>query len=224
MDAVNAALLDAVRTLFLAEAGAVARERLRQARLGDDLVDKFAYHRMLGGTDKVKILTFDLVHHGIHVVLTHNALNDVAVDHKGRYAIGKSLIYHEITGICKHRGMQTRDIAHEIVKAVAGNTPRSIHIYTVELFHYIGVIGYLKIGNNRLAEALHLNVMGVVGTDRHAGVDDVRDHEHDFSYLCLKLRLLLFKLGKTRGALCDLFLHLLSLGALTVSHKNAYLL
>ena len=86
------------------------------------------------------------------------------------------------------------------------------------------MIRYLKIRHDRIAEALDLDIMAVVGTYRNAVIDYIRDQEHDLSDLCLKLRLLFFKLGEARSALGDLFLHFFRLGALTVCHKNAYLL
>ena len=61
-----------------------------------------------------------------------------------------------------------------------------------------------EIRHNGLAEALHLHVAAVVRAERHAGVDDLRDGEHDLVDFCLELLLLLFKLGQTRGLRSDL--------------------
>ena len=213
-----------MRALFLAEAGGIACKRLRQARLRNYLVDELAYHRMLRSTDEVKILSLYLVHHGIHIVLAHNTLDDISVDHKGRDAVGKAAVYHKIARIGKNRGMQTRHITHEIVKSVSGHTTCGVHINAAESFHDLSVIRNVKIGYARLSETLDLNIAGVVRTYRHALVNDVGDDHHYLSDLFLKNRLQLFKLRKARGALSDLFLHLLSLCALTVSHKHAYLL
>ena len=91
MDAVDAPLLDAVGALLLAEAGGIGGEGLGQLVLGDDLVDKLADHGVLGGADKVEILPLDLIHHGVHLGLAHDALHHVAVDHEGGDAEGEAL-------------------------------------------------------------------------------------------------------------------------------------
>ena len=51
VDAINAPLLDAMRTNLLAEAGRIAGERLRQLILRQEGVDEFADHRMLARAD-----------------------------------------------------------------------------------------------------------------------------------------------------------------------------
>ena len=56
------------------------------------------------------------------------------------------------------------------------------------------MVWHLKIGNNRLAETLYLDILAVVLSDRHTGVDDVRYDQHPFTYLSLVGRFVLFKL------------------------------
>jgi hypothetical protein len=97
VDAVDAPLLDAVGALLLAEAGGIAGQGLGQGGLGQDLVDEAADHGVLAGADEVEVLALDLVHHGVHVRLgAHDALHHVAVDHKGRDAVGEALADHEV--------------------------------------------------------------------------------------------------------------------------------
>ena len=73
MDAVHAALFDAVRADFLAEAGRIAGQRLRQLLFGENGVDEFADHGMLGRADQVEILALDLIHHVLHLGKAHHA-------------------------------------------------------------------------------------------------------------------------------------------------------
>ena len=99
MDAVHAALLDAVRAFFLAEAGRIGRHCLRELILGEDLFDVTADHGVLARADQIEILALDLVHHGVHVRLAHDALHHVAVDHEGGDAVGEALGDHEIPAV-----------------------------------------------------------------------------------------------------------------------------
>ncbi len=91
------------------------------------------------------------------------------------------------------------------------------------------MIGYLKIGNDRLTEALHLNVIAVVRTDGNGGVDYVRNVQHYLMDALCVLFLKLLKLGKTVRVLFDLLFYLLCflrLGwvFLCLTHQHAYLL
>ena len=195
MNAVYAALLQPVGALFLAEAGGIARQRLRQRLFRDDLINEFADHGVLGCADEIEILPFDLVHHGFHIRLAHNALDHLAVDHKRRNAVSEALIDHKISRIGQHGGVQAGDVAHQIVKSVAGDSASGIHIYPIELFHDLSMVRNLKIRHFRLAEALHFHVAAVVRTDRDRRIDDIRNLQHDgmnffrqFLFLLLQLR------------------------------------
>ena len=229
MDAVHAALLDAVRAFFLAEAGRIGRHRLRELILGEDLVDVAADHGVLARADQIEILALDLVHHGVHIRLAHDALDDVAVDHERRDAVGKALVDHEIARIGQHGLVQPRDIAHEIVKTVAGDAARGVEIDAVKALHDLRVVRDREIRHDGVAKALHLNVAAVIRAERHARVDDLRDGEHDLVDLRLKLGLLLLQLGEPRGLRGDLRLDGLGLGELgrvffRLSHEHADLL
>ena len=67
MDAVDAALLDAVRADLLAEAGGIAGQRLGQLFFVENGVDELADHGVLGRADEVEVLALDLVHHVLHL-------------------------------------------------------------------------------------------------------------------------------------------------------------
>jgi len=110
--------------------------------------------------------------------------------------------------------VQARDIAHEIVKSAAGNAAGRVHVNAVEALHYLGVIGNVEIGNDRLAEALDLDICRVVRADGNGGIDDVRDGQHDLADAHGKLVVQRLKLGKAVGVCLDLRLCLLGLGKL----------
>ena len=229
VDAVHAALLDAVRAFLLAEAGRIGRHRLRELILGEDLVDVAADHGVLARADQIEILALDLVHHGVHVRLAHDALDDVAVDHERRDAVGKALVDHEIARIGQHGLVQPRDIAHEIVKTIAGDAARGIEIDAVKALHDLRVVRDREIRHDGVAKALHLDVAAVIRAERHTRVDDLRDGEHDLVDLGLELGLLLLQLGEPRGLRGDLRLDGLGLGELgwvffRLSHEHADLL
>ena len=86
---------------------------------------------MLAGTDKVKVFTLYLVHHGIHLGKAHNAGNDIRADHKGRYAVSKAPVYHEIPCIAYHSGVQSGNITHKIIEAVSCNTSGAVKVDTL---------------------------------------------------------------------------------------------
>ena len=229
MDAVDAPLLDAVGALLLAEAGGVGGESLGQLVLGDDLVDKLADHGVLGGADEVEILSLDLIHHGVHLGLAHDALHHVAVDHEGGDAEGEALVDHEVAGVGQHRLVEAGDVAHQVVEAGAGYPAGGVHVDAVEGLHDLGVVGDFKGGNRRLAEALYLYVAGVVGADGHGGIDDVGNLEQDAADLRGQLSLPVLQEGQPVGVGLDLGLQRLGLGQLGgvllgLPHQYAHLL
>ena len=153
---------------------------------------------MLARADQIEVLALDLIHHGIHVVLAHHALDHVAVDHERRNAEREALVDHKVARVGEHRLVQTGNVAHEIIEARAGDAPGSVHIHAVEALHDLGVIGDLKRGKLRFAEAFDLDVGAVVRTDGNAGVNDVRNEQHDLVDLLLIFRLQLLAFGKPR--------------------------
>ena len=221
---VNSALLNAVGTLFLAEAGRIARERERQLFLGGHAVYKLADHGMLRGADEIKILALYLVHHGVHFLKAHNSGYYPASYHIGRNAVGKALVNHKIARVGKHRRMEPRYIAHEIVKALARDAAGGVLVYSVEKLHNIGMVGYFKIRVGLLPEFFHLYVLAVVLSDRHARVHDVRYLHLDFKHFRREPVLFFLKLLKLRRLLVHKPLHLLGFFLFALSHKHAYLL
>ena len=224
MDAVHAALLDAVRALLLAEAGGVGGQRLRQALLGDDLVDELADHRMLGGADQIEVLALDFVHHGVHFREAHDAGHHVRTDHERGDHIGEAPVDHKVAGVGNDGGVQARDIAHEIVEPVTGDPAGGVEVDAVKGLHDLGVVGDLEIRDHGLAEAFDLHVLAVVFSDGNGGVDDVRDRHHDGADLFGELGFLLLQFRKTGGLFGDLLLDGLGLFLLTLRHETADLL
>ena len=68
-----------------------------------------------------------------------------------------------------------------------------VKVESVESFHDFGMIGNLKIRNNRLAISLNFDIFAVVFSDRNRRVDYVRNLHHDFGYFCAKFFFLLLK-------------------------------
>ena len=120
--------------------------------------------------------------------------------------------------------MQSCNIAHEIIEAIACNLSCRLKVNAVYLFHDISVIGDLKVGNSRLAEDLQLHVLAVVLTHRNRRVNDIGNSHHNGLDLFGKLSLLLFKLSKAVAELSYLSLCSLSLFLLALTHKCTYLL
>ena len=166
---------------------------------------------MFARADEVEVLTLDLVHHGVHVRLAHDALDHIAVDHERRDAVSKALADHEIARVGQNGLVQAGNIAYEIVKSVAGDTARGVEIDAVKALHDLRVVRDWEIRHDGLAEALHLHIAAIVRAERHAGVDDLRDGEHDLVNFRLELFLLLFELGQTRRLRGDLRLDCLGL-------------
>ena len=223
VDPVDAALLDAVGTLFLAEAGGVAGQGLGKFLLGDDLVDEFADHGVLGGSDQVEVLALDLVHHGVHLGKAHDAGHDAAADHEGRHAVGEALVDHEVSGVGEDGGMESGNVAHEVVETVAGDVACGVEVDAVEALHDICVVGNLKIGNDGLAEFLDLDVAAVVGSQRNGGIDDLRDQHHILADDLVSFSLDLVKLVQA-AVVSDLCLDGLGLFLLALLHQAADLL
>ncbi len=229
VDAVHPPLLNAVGALLLPEAGGVGGQGLGQAVLGDDLVDELADHGVLRGADEVEILPLDLIHHGVHVRLAHDALHHVAVDHEGGDAEGEALADHEVPGVGQHRLVEAGDVPHQVVEPGPGHPARRVHVHPVKGLHDLGVVGDVEVGHHRLPEPLHLHVLAVVPADGHGGVDEVGDLEHDLPDLRRQLVLQLFQLRQTVGVGLHLGLGLLRLRQLggvlfRLPHQHTHLL
>ena len=187
-------------------------------------INVFAYHGVLGSTDQIQILALYLVHHRIHFRKAHNSRNYAAADHERRYAVGEASVYHEVSCIRDHRAVQSCDVPHEVVEAVAGNLSCAVQVYAVKTFHDVGVVGYFKIGNNRLAEAFKLHVFGVVLSYRNGRVDNIGNDHHILGKLFGKLRFLGFKCRKAVGKLGNALFGSFGFVFFALSHKSAYFL
>ena len=120
--------------------------------------------------------------------------------------------------------MQARDVALEVVEAVARGAARRIQVDAVKRLHDVNMIRDFIIRNDRVAKALKLDVLGVVLADRDRGVDDIRNDHHaaaDFLLILLLVRLELLHL--VRHGL-DLGLDLFGLILQALGHQAADLL
>ena len=223
MYSVNPALLYAVRALLLSEAGRKACEGVRKALLIVYCVYEFSDHRVLAGSDEVEILSLYLVHHGVHLLEAHDAGDDIAPYHVRRYAVCKAPVYHEISGICRDSRVKSGDISHKIVETVPRHLSGSVHIHPVESLHDLRVIRYIKVRHHRLPESLDLHILGIVLSDGHGRIDDIRNGHHLFCHLGGELALPLLKLGESRGILGNLSLNLLDLLLLPLCHERSNL-
>ena len=85
---------------------------------------------MLAGTDKIQVFALYLIHHGIHFRKTHNAGNNIGTDHERRYTVSKASVDHEIPCIAYHSRMQSGNITHQVIEAVACNTSCAVKVDT----------------------------------------------------------------------------------------------
>ena len=120
--------------------------------------------------------------------------------------------------------MQSGDVAHQVVEAVARDLSRRVEVDAVESLHDVGVIGHLKIGHDRLAEALDLHVLAVVLADGDFLADDLRNLHHDLGDLGGQLCLLCFQLLELFRLTVDLVFQRHAFLALALRHQLADLL
>ena len=120
--------------------------------------------------------------------------------------------------------MEAGNVPGQIVKAVACHAARTVQVQSVQPLHYLGVIRYLKIRNLRLAEALQLDIAGVILADGYSLVNYIGDHQHDGADAFFQLLFLFFQFGQAGASGGDLLLYGVGLLALALSHERAYLL
>ena len=176
---------------------------------------------MLAGPDQVQILTFNLIHHGIHFIKGHNTCHNVGPDHKRRYTVGKATVDHKIPGIRDHSRMQSCDITHEIIKSVSCHVSRRIQINPVKPLHNLCMIRNFKIRHYRLTKPLNLHIFTVILTDRHAGIDDIGDHHHPVIDLFRQLCLFLLQQCQFLGISGDLCFQCLGILFPALPHKRS---
>ncbi len=224
MDTVNTALLNSMCALFLAEARAVGSECSGECILRKNLVDERTDHRMLRGSDEVQVLALNLIHHGVHFGETHDTVDNCSADHKRRDYIRESLIDHEIARIGKNGGMESCDVAFQIIESVSGNSSRGIEIDTVKTLHNLCVIGNFKIRHERIAESLKLNILRIIFSDRDLIRDHLRNDHHVLVDNFLSLFLNLIQLLKPLCIGSDLLLDSLGFFLPAFFHQHADLL
>ena len=197
--AVHTSLLDSVRTYFLTEARGIRSHGNRQALLIYDLSFELTNHGMLGSTDQVQILTFDLIHHSFHFCEAHNTVYYAAADHERRDTISESLVDHEVSCVADHCGMDSCSIAHQVIETVTTGTSCALLVQTVQTIQNICMIRNLKIRNYGLTKLLDLYVLAVILTDRNGLINNVGDDHHDLGDLLLQFGLGSFEFSQ---ALC----------------------
>ena len=82
--------------------------------------------------------------------------------------------------------MEAGNIAQQIIEAGAGHPPGGVHIDAIKGLHDVGVVRDFEVGHQWLTETLDLHIGGVVWPNGDGGVDDLGDHQHDFSDLLSK--------------------------------------
>ena len=98
------------------------------------------------------------------------------MDHKRRDAVSEALVNHEVSGIGQHSFMKSGDIAHQVIKAVAGHPSGGVHINAVEPLHDFRVVRNLKVRHCRFAEPLQLHICAVIRSNGHRWIDDIGNH------------------------------------------------
>ena len=179
---------------------------------------------MLTGTDQVKVLSLDLVHHGIHLCKAHNAGNHIAADHERRYAVSKSSVDHEIAGIGNYCRMQSGNIAHQIIKSVSGYTSCSIQVDTVKAFHDFCMIRNFEIRYHRLTKLFDLHIVRIILADRYRRINNIRNGHHDRTNALFNLFLTGGKFLNTVSKGSNLFFNCFCFLKFLLSHQSTDLL
>ena len=184
---------------------------------------------MLAGANQIKVLALNLIHHAIHIGLAHHALHHVAMNHKGRDAVGKALVNHKIPTVGKDRLVKPRDIPKEIIEAVSGNPARGVKVNTIKRLHDFSMVRHRKVRGLGLAESLDLHIFAVVFSDGHRVVNHLGNQQHFLVQLNFQLGLQMLQLSQTIRLLLDLDLErfrffLLGRVLLCLSHQDPNLL
>ncbi len=98
--------------------------------------------------------------------------------------------------------MQTGDISHQIIKAIAAGFSGAVQIHTAEPFHNIHMVRNLKIRDLRLSKTFYLYIFAVVLADRNRVVNNIGNDQHPFADLALQLCFLgleFLQLGSNAG-------------------------
>ena len=179
---------------------------------------------MLGSTDQVKIFSLDLIHHGIHLIKTHNTCYNIRTDHKWWNTIGKSTINHKVSCIRDDCGMNSCNISHQIIETISGNFSGCVKVNTIKTLHNICMIWNFEIRNYRLTELFNLYIAAVIFSNRNRWINDVWNCHHNLCNLFRQFLLLCLKFAKTCCIGCNLCLNFLSFFLLSLCHQSTDLL
>ena len=206
-------------TFFFTETWRIACKCFWKFFFRNNLIYKFADHRMLTCTYQIEIFAFNLIHHGIHFCKTHYACYNIASDHERRYTVSKSSVDHEISCVCNNCGMKSCDITHQIIKSITCNTSCTVKIDSVKIFHNFCMIWNFVIRNNRLTKFFNFNVFAVIFTNRNRWIDDIRNNHHIFQKFFFYFFFSCRKFINTRTGCCNLFLYFFCFFAFALSHQ-----
>ena len=132
--------------------------------------------------------------------------------------------YHEVSRVGEYGAVEPGHVALQIIETVSGGAPCGVEVYAREALHDVHVVGDLVFGHDGLAEALYLDVLGVILAYGNGRVDDVRDDHHAGLDLLGELGLLLFEGRELVGHLGHSGLDLLGLVFEPLLHVTADLL
>ena len=133
---------------------------------------------MFAGSNQIQILSFNFVHHRIHLSKAHYAGNHIAADHERRHAIGKPSVNHKISGIGNNCRMDTGNIAHQIIETIASYFSCTVQIKSIKAFHDLCVIRNFKIRHYRFSIALYFHIFAVIFSNRNGCIDNIGNYHH----------------------------------------------
>ena len=102
--------------------------------------------------------------------------------------------------------MQTRNISHQVVEAVAGGIACTVEVQSIQRIENISVIRNLKVRNDRFAESFDFNVLAVIFSDRNGRINDIRNQHHPLPDLTFQLGFAYFEVLKLYFEVLDLLL------------------
>ena len=117
VNTVHTSLFDTMCSFFFTETWRISWSVSSEALLHRVMcINKFTDHRMFTCTDQIQILSFNLVHHRIHLCKAHNSCYYITSDHEWRNAVSKSSVDHKISRIRNHCRMKSCNISHQIIE------------------------------------------------------------------------------------------------------------
>ena len=173
---------------------------------------------MFRGSNQIQIFPFNLIHHGIHLCKTHNTIYYRTSDHKRRNTISKSSANHKISCIRNYCRMQSGNITHQIIEAIACYTSRCIHIDSMKFFHNFCMVGNFKIRYYRFTIFLYFHIFTIIFTNRNRWINNIRNNHHILLDLIPKFTFLCFQIRKTCSISCHFCFLCFCFFSFTLSH------